>query len=107
MKSFNNYLVEGRAKWAVVHKLNPDAPDNPDIHLLGGGVYPLDLLRKEVVRHLDEYAKQVKAGNITGIVKEFTDKWPNMKSKFLGLAEVEAELNTPQMKRKITMLKKK
>jgi hypothetical protein len=107
MKSFRKYLGEAKATWARIDKLNPDEPDNPDIHLVGGGVYTLKRLRKEVVRHLEDYAKQVKVGNVYGIAKEFTDKYPNMKAKVLGLAEVEVELRTPQMKRKITVLKRK
>lgn len=105
MKSFRQYIIEG--KYASVEKLVPERPDDPDIHLKGFAVYRLSRLRKEVVRHLEEYKKQVERGNIEGLVREFTQTHSNMKSKVLGLAEVEEELNTPQMKRKITIMKKK
>jgi hypothetical protein len=105
LKNFNEYLGES-AKYAQVHNLVPNRPDDPDVHVKGFAVYRLSSLRKDVIRHLEEYAKQVERGNIGGLVKEFTDKYSNMKSKVLGLAEVEKELNTPQMKRKITLLRK-
>ena len=106
MKSFMQHITEGKATWARVNKLVPERPDDPDINVIGFGVLSLSDLRKEVVRHLNEYAKQVKVGNIDGLVREFTTKYPNMKSKILGLAEVEKELATSQMKRKITLMKK-
>ena len=106
MKEFNKFLSEA-AKYGEVHALVPNRPDDPDILLKGMGVYRLSRLRKEVVRHLEDYAKRVERHDIDGLVREFTDKYTNMKGKVLALAEVEKQLNTPQMKRKITMLRKK
>ena len=106
MKDFKEYLSEA-AKYAEVQNLVPNRPDDPDILVKGFGVYRLSRLRKEVIRHLDEYKEQVERNNIDGLVREFTSKYSNMKSKVLGLAEVEKQLNSPQMKRKITMLRKK
>ena len=106
MKDFKEYLREA-AKYAEVHALVPNRPDDPDILVKGFGVYRLSRLRKEVIRHLDEYKEQVERNNIDGLVREFTSKYSYMKSKVLGLAEVEKQLNSSQMKRKITMLRKK
>ena len=101
-------------KYATVYKVKEDMaegkwdPENPQVHVVGLGVYTLKLLEKVITRDLTSRAKdlggELAAKNLNYLL--FT-KHSTLGSKIKGLWEVYQQMNSPQYKRAVTMYKRK
>ena len=101
-------------KYATVYKVKEDMaegkwdPENPQVHVVGLGVYTLKLLEKVITRDLTSRAKHL--GSDRGPKNLNTllfSKYATLGSKIKGLQEVYEQMNSSQYKRNVTMYKKK
>ena len=105
MESFQ--LDEARKLAQVMWKDDMDF-DNPEIQVIGLGVYTLKTLRRNVASKLEDLAKRVDAGRDSEFAhKQVTDTKGILHNMLGALFEVEQELSSSASKRKITMMKKK
>ena len=100
-------LNEGRKLAQVMWKDDMDF-DNPEIHIIGLGVYTLKTLRKNIAMKLEDLAKTLRNDEDSSWVwKQITSPKEILHNLVGALYEVENELSSSTSKRKITMMKKK
>lgn len=100
-------LNEGRKLGQVMWKDDMDF-DNPEIHIIGLGVYTLKTLRSNIAMKLEDLAKRLRNDeNSSWAWKQITNPKEILHNLVGALYEVEDELSRPASKRKITMMKKK
>ena len=80
--------------------------NNPEIQVFGLGVYKLEHLRKDISRKLEDLSKRVD-NNWEWVWEQITNPKAILHNLVNALQDVEEELNRPQTKRKITMMKRK
>ena len=104
----------GSGKFANLYKVKEDIkdgnfdPKNPQIHVVGLGVYNLKTLEKVITRDLINAAKEL--GDDRGAKNlnyHLYGRHVPLGSKIKGLQEVYEQMNTPQYKRAVTMYKKR
>ena len=104
----------GQGKFANLYKIKEDMkegkfdPKNPQVHILGLGVYTLKLMEKVIKRDLTKAANDL--GGELGAKNlniHLYGKHIPLGSKIKGLYEVYQQMNSPQYKRAITMYKRK
>ena len=107
-------MAIGKGEFANLYKIKEDMkegkfdPKNPQIHLIGLGVYNLKTLEKVIKRDLINAAKDV--GYETGaknLVYHLYGRHKPLQSKIKGLYEVYQQMNSPQYKRAVTIYKRK
>jgi hypothetical protein len=98
-------LDEARQDAQILWKDDMDF-DNPEIQVFGLGVYTLEHLRKDISRKLEDLAKRVDY-NWEWVWEQITNPKAILHNLVNALQDVEEELNRPQTKRKITMMKRK
>ncbi len=107
-------MAIGKGEFANLYKIKEDMkegkfdPKNPQIHLIGLGVYNLKTLEKVIKRDLINAAKDV--GYETGaknLVYHLYGRHKPLQSKIKGLWEVYQQMNSPQYKRAVTMYKRR
>ena len=104
----------GQGKFANLYKVKEDMkegkfdPKNPQVHLVGLGVYNLKTLEKVITRDLTRAAKDL-GGELgaKNLVYHLYGRHKPLKSKINGLWEVYQQMNSPQYKRAVTMYKKR
>ena len=98
-------LDEGRkVAGYIVWKDDMDL-DNPEIQIIGLGVYTLKTLRGDISNKLEDLAKRVDH-NWDWVWKQITDPKAILHNLVNALQDVEEDLKRPQTKRKITMMKR-
>tara|TARA_B100000131_G_scaffold265391_1_gene262928 strand:+ start:570 stop:932 length:363 start_codon:yes stop_codon:yes gene_type:complete len=107
-------MTIGKGEYANLYKVKEDIkdgifePDNPQVHIIGLGVYNLKTLEKVIKRDLTRSANdlggELGAKNLDYLL--FT-KHSTLGSKIKGLWEVYQQMNSPQYKRAVTMYKKR
>ena len=104
----------GRGKYANLYKIKEDMkegkfdPKNPQIHLIGLGVYNLKTLEKVIKRDLINSAKDLGyESGAKNLNYHLYKKHSPLGSKIQGLWEVYQQMNNSQYKRAVTMYKKK
>ena len=84
------------------------APENPQVHIQGLGVYNLKLLEKVIKRDLGKAINDLGyESGAKNLNYHLYQKRSPLGSKIQGLWEVYQQMNSPQYKRAITMYKKK
>ena len=104
----------GKGEFANLYKVKEDIkegnfdPKNPQVHLVGLGVYNLKTLEKVITRDLTRAAKDL-GGELgaKNLVYHLYGRHKPLKSKINGLWEVYQQMNSPQYKRAVTMYKKR
>ncbi len=104
----------GKGEFANLYKVKEDMkegkfdPKNPQVHLVGLGVYNLKTLEKVITRDLTRAAKDL-GGELgaKNLVYHLYGRHKPLKSKINGLYEVYQQMNSPQYKRAVTMYKRK
>ena len=107
-------MAIGKGKYANLYKVKEDIkdgkfdPKNPQVHLIGLGVYNLKTLEKVIKRDLTNAAKDL-GGELgaKNLVYHLYGRHKPLKSKINGLWEVYQQMNSPQYKRAVTMYKKR
>ena len=107
-------MAIGKGKFANLYKVKEDMkegkfdPKNPQVHLVGLGVYNLKTLEKVITRDLTKAAKDL-GGELgaKNLVYHLYGRHKPLKSKINGLWEVYQQMNSPQYKRAVTMYKKR
>ena len=107
-------MAIGKGKFANLYKVKEDMkegkfdPKNPQIHLIGLGVYNLKTLEKVITRDLTKSANDL-GGELgaKNLVYHLYGRHKPLKSKINGLWEVYQQMNSPAYKRAVTMYKKK
>ena len=107
-------MAIGRGKFANLYKVTEDMregkfdPKNPQIHLIGLGVYNLKTLEKVIKRDLINSAKDLGyESGAKNLNYHLYGKHKPLQSKIKGLWEVYQQMNSPQYKRAVTMYKKR
>ena len=107
-------MAIGKGKFANIYEMKKEMkegkfdPKNPQVHLVGLGVYNLKTLEKVIKRDLTNAVKDL--GYETGaknLVYHLYGRHKPLKSKINGLWEVYQQMNSPQYKRAVTMYKKR
>ena len=99
-------LNEGRkVAGYIVWKDDMDL-DNPEIQIIGLGVYTLKTLRGDISNKLEDLAKRVDY-NWEWVWEQITNPKAILHNLVNALQDVEEDLKRPQTKRKITMMKRK
>ena len=102
---FNLGLAEG--KYADIHDVKDFNPDNLEIWVKGVGVYTLNGLKNRLKQRLESFADNMDY-NAEGVENILNGKgYDAFMSMLRGYNEVMAALETPQMKRKKTIAKRK
>ena len=107
-------MAIGKGEFANLYKVKEDMkegkfdPKNPQVHLVGLGVYNLKTLEKVITRDLTRAAKDL-GGELgaKNLVYHLYGRHKPLKSKINGLWEVYQQMNSSQYKRNVTMYKKK
>ena len=107
-------MAIGKGKYANLYKVKEDMkegkfdPKNPQVHLVGLGVYNLKTLEKVITRDLTRAAKDL-GGELgaKNLVYHLYGRHKPLKSKINGLWEVYQQMNSPQYKRAVTMYKRR
>ena len=104
----------GSGEFANLYKIKEDMkegkfdPKNPQIHLIGLGVYNLKTLEKVIKRDLINSAKDLGyESGAKNLVYHLYGRHKPLQSKIRGLWEVYQQMNSPQYKRAVTMYKKR
>ena len=107
-------MAIGKGEFANLYKVKEDMkegkfdPKNPQVHIVGLGVYNLQTLEKVIKRDLISRANDLGyesgAKNLNYVL--FT-RHSTLGSKIQGLWEVYQQMNTPQYKRAVTMYKRR
>ena len=107
-------MAIGKGEFANLYKIKEDMkegkfdPKNPQIHLIGLGVYNLKTLEKVIKRDLINSAKDLGyESGAKNLVYHLYGRHKPLKSKINGLWEVYQQMNSPQYKRAVTMYKKR
>ena len=103
-----------KKQFGTIYKMKEDMkegkfdPKNPQVHLIGLGVYNLKTLEKVIKRDLTNAAKDL-GGELgaKNLVYHLYGRHKPLKSKINGLWEVYQQMNSPQYKRAVTMYKKR
>jgi len=82
-------------------------PKNPDIHVSGVAVYKKDSLEANVIRKFEDLIERAKRGNDWEFIEAMLNPKAILPHMVGALADVQRELKTPVMKRKITLMGKK
>ena len=104
----------GQGKFANIYKVKEDMkagkfdPKDPQVHIIGLGVYTLKLMEKVIKRDLISRANDLGyesgAKNLNYVL--FT-RHSTLGSKIQGLWEVYQQMNSPQYKRAVTLYRNK
>ena len=101
-------------KFATVYKGKEDMaegkwdPENPQIHIIGLGVYNLKTLEKVIKRDLISAANDLGSDRgAKNLNYHLYKKHSPLGSKIQGLWEVYQQMNSPQYKRAVTLYKRK
>ena len=104
----------GQGKYANLYKIKEDMkegkfdPKNPQVHIIGLGVYTLKLLEKVIKRDLGKAINDL--GYESGIERLMYHLYSNrspLSSKIKGLHEVYQQMNSPAYKRAVTIYKRR
>jgi hypothetical protein len=109
MESFIGHtLTEGKKGTSgIIHgTLNPDDPEDPNVQVFGVGIWKLSALKKNVEKKISDLASRAKRGDFELIHKQISDEKSILRHMVQAIIDVEDKLKTPQMKRKITMIKR-
>ena len=108
----NDYLGKDYIKNESLYNVSQDMKDgkfdvkNPQVHISGYGVTNLKTLRDSLSRKFIDLAKKAKKGDVDNL--EYLLKRNGVLMGFVdALVDVNKQLNSSQMKRKITMYKRK
>ena len=102
---FNLGLAEG--KYADIHDVKDFNPDNLEVWVKGVGVYSLNGLKNRLKQRLEGFKDNIEY-NPEGVENILSDKgYDAFMSMLRGYNEVMRALETPQMKRKKTIAKRK
>ena len=101
-------------KYATVYKVKEDMaegnwdPENPQVHVVGLGVYNLKLLENVITRDLTRAAKDLGSDRgAKNLNYHLFEKNSPLGSKIKGLWEVYQQMNSSQYKRNVTVYKKR
>ena len=94
-------------KGGTIHQMDASKPEDPEVQVFGVGVWKLSALKKNVEKKISDLASKAKHGDFEWTHKQITDEKSILRHMVQAIIDVETELKTPQMKRKITLLKKK
>ena len=107
-------MAIGKGEFANLYKVKEDMkegkfdPKNPQVHIVGLGVYNLQTLEKVIKRDLISRANDLGyesgAKNLNYVL--FT-RHSTLGSKIQGLWEVYQQMNSPQYKRAVTLYRNK
>jgi len=104
----------GKGKYANLYKVKEDMkegkfePKNPQVHIIGLGVYTLKLLEKVIKRDLIKAANDLGyESGIKNLMYHLYKKNTPLGSKIKGLHEVYQQMNSPAYKRAVTMYKRR
>ncbi len=98
---------EARGEHGNIQMDNIGDPENPNVIVSGYGVLSVNFLRKEISKRLKELATRLERGDSDFLIRELTPGKGILKLFVDALDDVEAQMKTPKVKRKLTMLKKK
>ena len=98
---------EARGQHGNIQMDNIGDPENPNVIVSGYGVFPVKLLRKQISKRLQELATRLERGDSDFLIRELTPGKGILKLFVDALEDVETQMKTPAVKRKLTMLKKK
>ena len=83
-------------------------PKNPQVHIIGLGVYTLKLLEKVIKRDLTKAVNDIDyESGVKNLQYHLYKKHSPLGSKIKGLWEVRQQMNSPAFKRAVTMYKRK
>lgn len=82
-------------------------PDNPEVYVYGYGRLEYDQIKARVTRELKNYTKQVESGNYSNLHSALSQQGGVLASMVAALDQVDKELASPTMKRKITLMNRK
>ena len=107
-------MAIGKGEFANLYKVKEDMKEgkfdskNPQVHLVGLGVYNLKTLEKVITRDLTRAAKDL-GGELgaKNLVYHLYGRHKPLQSKIRGLYEVYQQMNSPNYKRAVTMYKKR
>ena len=107
-------MVIGKGKFANLYKVKEDMkegkfePKNPQVHIIGLGVYTLKLLEKVIKRDLIKAANDIDyESGVKNLQYHLYKKHSPLGSKIKGLWEVRQQMNSPAFKRAVTMYKRR
>jgi hypothetical protein len=104
MKTFKKFLKEAKG---VIFDLGKDGSD-PDILISGYGRLTYKALKRSIIKDLEMLTDRTKRlENFDSLNTQIYGKNSVLQTKLEALLDVEKELQTPQTKRKITLLKQK
>jgi len=98
---------EARGQHGNIQMDNIGDPENPNVVVSGYGVLSVNFLRKEISKRLKELATRLERGDSDFLIRELTPGKGILKLFVDALEDVETQMKTPAVKRKLTMLKKK
>lgn len=100
-------LGNGEKRHASIKDVNDFDPKNIEVYVHGVGVYSLDMLKNRLMKRLADFSDMIDK-NPEQVERILTDKGMDAFISMLkGYNEILADLNTPQMKRKHTLMLKK
>ena len=104
----------GKGEFANLYKVKEDIkegkfdPKNPQVHLVGLGVYNLKTLEKVITRDLTKATNDLGyESGAKNLNYHLYGKHKPLQSKIRGLWEVYQQMNSSQYKRAVTIYKKK
>jgi len=104
----------GQGKYANLYKIKEDMkegkfdPKDPQVHIIGLGVYTLKLLEKVIKRDLINAANDLGyERGIENLMYHLYKKNTPLGSKIKGLHEVYQQMNSPAYKRAVTLYKRR
>ena len=107
-------MAIGKGEFVNLYKVKEDMkegkfdPKNPQVHLVGLGVYNLQTLEKVIKRDLISRANDLGyESGAKNLNYHLYGKHKPLQSKIKGLWEVYQQMNSPQYKRAVTMYKKR
>ena len=108
------YTKVKAGKFATLYKVKEDMeegkfdPENPQVHVVGLGVYTIKLLEKVIKRDLGKALGDLGfESGAKNLVYHLYGRHKPLKSKINGLWEVYQQMNSPQYKRAVTMYKRR
>ena len=90
-----------------IHKLNPDNPKDPEVQVFGVGIYTLSSLKKNAANKIKDLAIRAKRGDFELVFKQIDEESSILRHMVRAIVDVEKELNSPGIKRKLTRMKRK
>jgi len=98
---------EARGQHGNIQMDNIGDPENPNVIVSGYGVLSVNFLKKDISKRLKELATRLERGDSDFLIRELTPGKGILKLFVDALEDVETQMNSPKVKRKLTMLKKK